>query len=220
MPKIAEFRDLLKNSSASLEARLEALKFITHFIGDLHQPLHVSDDHDRGGNEVHVRFFGKSMNLHSVWDAGIIDHAGLDEDTFASELLNNIDATKIASIQAGSVIDWTNATHTLAKPHVYKLPGGDTPKLGQNYYDLNADTVDATATRQTLAEILGVTIHAPDEKAIFFDGPKAVKIMVTGKLFDDSSHFAENHPKTGNHRGSGVATLWEVHPVWRVEPVP
>jgi hypothetical protein len=77
-----------------------------------------------------------------------------------------------------------------------------------------------TATRKALAEILGVKIHAPDGKAIPFDGPKAVKIKVIGKLFDDSSHFAADHPKTGNNHGSGVATLWEVHPVWRVERVP
>jgi len=78
----------------------------------------------------------------------------------------------------------------------------------------------ATATRKALAEILGVKIHAPDGKPIFFDGSKAVKITVTGKLFDDSSHFAKDHPKTGNNHGSGVATLWEVHPVWRVERAP
>jgi hypothetical protein len=150
VPKIAEFRAVLKDSNASLEARLEAMKFITHFIGDLHQPLHVADNHDKGGNDVKVKFFGKSMNLHSLWDSGIIDHAGLDEDTFASELIDNIDPTKIASIQAGSVIDWTNVNHALAKPHVYKLPGGDVPKLGQKYYDLNADTVDEQLTKAGL----------------------------------------------------------------------
>jgi hypothetical protein len=78
----------------------------------------------------------------------------------------------------------------------------------------------ATATRKALAEILGVKVHAPGGKPIFFDGPKAVKITVTGKLFDDASHFAQDHPKTGSNHGSGVATLWEVHPVWRVERAP
>ena len=77
-----------------------------------------------------------------------------------------------------------------------------------------------TATRKALAAILGVKIHAPDGKPIPFDGPKAVKIKVTGRLFNDSSHFAKDHPKTGNNHGSGVATLWEVHPVWRVERAP
>jgi hypothetical protein len=102
------------------------------------------------------------MNLHSLWDSGIIDHAGLDEDTFASELIENIDPDKIMSLQTGSVNDWTNANHALAKPHVYKLPSGDVPKLGQKYYDLNADTVDEQLTKAglRLARILNESFPA------------------------------------------------------------
>jgi nuclease S1 len=57
VPKIAEFRDVLTDRNASMADRLEALKFITHFIGDLHQPLHVADNHDKGGNDVRPEIF-------------------------------------------------------------------------------------------------------------------------------------------------------------------
>jgi len=162
VPKIAEFRAVLKDPSAMLEARLEAMKFITHFIGDLHQPLHVADNHDKGGNDVKLKFFGKNMNLHSLWDSGIIDRAGLDEDTFASELLQNIDAALIPSMQAGTVVEWANANHALAKPHVYKLPKEPVPKLGQDYYDANADLVDDQLTKAglRLARILNESFPA------------------------------------------------------------
>ena len=55
--KIKEFRDVLKDKNNSLEDRQMALRFVIHLIGDVHQPLHVGDDDDRGGNQVQVRFF-------------------------------------------------------------------------------------------------------------------------------------------------------------------
>jgi len=50
-----------------------ALEFLTHFVGDVHQPLHVSYLYDLGGNDVKVEFFGTQTNLHHVWDTNMID---------------------------------------------------------------------------------------------------------------------------------------------------
>jgi hypothetical protein len=50
-----------------------SLKFLVHFLGDIHQPLHVGFTADHGGNSIHGTFFGKQMNLHQVWDNGLID---------------------------------------------------------------------------------------------------------------------------------------------------
>ena len=58
--------------------RLEALKFVAHFIGDAHQPLHAIDNHDRGGNDVRVRLIGSPeprQNLHHVWDTDLVNLA-------------------------------------------------------------------------------------------------------------------------------------------------
>ncbi len=76
---------ILRNRSATAQARADALRFIIHFVGDIHQPLHDATNNDRGGNCVPVAFFGHapqetnvtaesySPNLHSVWDVNIID---------------------------------------------------------------------------------------------------------------------------------------------------
>ncbi len=72
------------------------------------------------------------------------------------------------------------------------------------------------AVRQALAAKLGVDIPKPG-RTLFFDGPKAVQVSVIGPAFDDSSHWTSKHPKTGNKHGSGVSTLWEIHPVWDVK---
>lgn len=51
--------------------RKEALMYLIHFIGDIHQPLHT-EDKDRGGNEIDVRFDGRKENLHGIWDSDIL----------------------------------------------------------------------------------------------------------------------------------------------------
>ncbi|HET6553574.1 MAG TPA: S1/P1 nuclease [Dyella sp.] len=66
--------------------RLEALKFVVHFIGDEHQPLHGGSRDDKGGNAYQVQFNDKGSNLHSVWDSGLLKTRGLDYKAYADEL--------------------------------------------------------------------------------------------------------------------------------------
>lgn len=60
--KIDDFRAALANSSSTTQ-RAEALKFLIHFVGDIFDPMHCVDNHDRGGNSVRVTFFGKITTL-------------------------------------------------------------------------------------------------------------------------------------------------------------
>lgn len=76
---------ILRNPKSAPQARADALRYIIHFVGDIHQPLHDATNNDRGGNCVPVTFFGKapqetnataesfSPNLHSVWDVDILE---------------------------------------------------------------------------------------------------------------------------------------------------
>ena len=70
---IEQERHLLADPAASREERAEALRFLIHFMGDLHQPLHVGDNGDRGGNQRAVTFLGHATDLHKVWDGELID---------------------------------------------------------------------------------------------------------------------------------------------------
>ena len=54
-----------------------ALRFLAHFVGDLHQPLHVSNSEDWGGNKIKVNWYGKKANLHGIWDYEILEKAGI-----------------------------------------------------------------------------------------------------------------------------------------------
>jgi len=66
---IEKFRDELADQSLSELKRAEALRFLAHFIADVHQPLHVGRYEDRGGNKIAVRIDGRKANLHKFWDA-------------------------------------------------------------------------------------------------------------------------------------------------------
>jgi hypothetical protein len=67
--------------------------------------------------------------------------------------------------------------------------------------------------RREFAEALDANIT---KAAKFFDGPRAVQVTVTGFSFFDASHTCNSQPKVGCGHGSGVSTLWEVHPVLAV----
>lgn len=60
------------SSNAPDAARLKALKYVVHFVADVHQPLHGGFADDRGGNQFQVLAFGKGTNLHALWDSGLI----------------------------------------------------------------------------------------------------------------------------------------------------
>jgi hypothetical protein len=60
-------------STASDVERLKALKYLVHFVADVHQPLHAGYADDRGGNRYQVQAFGRGTNLHSLWDTGLIE---------------------------------------------------------------------------------------------------------------------------------------------------
>ena len=77
---------LLANRQLSDVERLQALKFVVHLVGDLHQPLHAGYGHDRGGNNYQLQFNGRGTNLHSVWDSGMFYTLQLNDDRFLQRL--------------------------------------------------------------------------------------------------------------------------------------
>lgn len=76
---ILESERIVRNTKASSSERTDALKFLIHFIGDLHQRLHTGRPEDNGATKIDVTWMGTDMNLHRVWDSGMIDtgHAEL-----------------------------------------------------------------------------------------------------------------------------------------------
>lgn len=91
-----------------------ALESLGHWVGDIHQPLHVSFEDDRGGNDIRVS--GCSKNLHAVWDNCLVEYAvGLDVPKAVAALMQTITSEKQALWGGSSPRVWANETFALAK---------------------------------------------------------------------------------------------------------
>lgn len=114
----------------SRSARLEALRFLVHFIVDVHQPLHVGRAEDRGGNTVDVRYGGTTVNLHRFWDTDVLEIAGLSRAEYEARL-EPIVAVLAADEQTPSPETW--AAESLAlRPWVYDF---ERPRSGAALLD-------------------------------------------------------------------------------------
>jgi hypothetical protein len=71
--------EVLADKNALLDDRRLALVFVVHLMGDLHQPLHVADDDDWGGNKKPVSFEGWKANLHKLWDNSVSESSLRDD---------------------------------------------------------------------------------------------------------------------------------------------
>jgi len=111
---IATDLEVLKTSNDDA-AKLASLKFVGHWVGDIHQPLHVSFADDRGGN--HIRETGPCANsLHTVWDACIIEKKlGDDPQTVARDLLDGVPQSDKEAWIAVPVAGWANESFQVTR---------------------------------------------------------------------------------------------------------
>lgn len=137
--QIPEMQAVLANKDLPLVQRQIALRFLIHFIGDLHQPLHVGRDEDAGGNKIKVIWFGKSTNLHTLWDTQLIDFQKWSYTEYATNI-DTVDRNEIMMIQSGSLEDWAFQSHQLSDIIYDKTPSGS--NLSYNYNFLFFDRLN------------------------------------------------------------------------------
>lgn len=120
--KLEQFVGELGDPATALDERRIALKFVLHLIGDLHQPLHVADDHDAGGNQKLVSVRGSSAgNLHFYWDVPLVERLGKDPNRIAARLVARISPQQRLAWSSDTVVDWAWETFRLAREHAYGL---------------------------------------------------------------------------------------------------
>jgi hypothetical protein len=132
---------ILQDKNADPAARVNALMYVIHFMGDMHQPLHEEDNNDRGGNCVPVAFLttapkatsagNYSPNLHAIWDTQLVETVGKVNrnsadaksqiESFASSLQTQY-ASEInqALLSPTDLVTWANQAHAIAIAHSYK----------------------------------------------------------------------------------------------------
>jgi hypothetical protein len=107
---------VLKDPKADKAARAEALKFVVHFVGDLHQSLQDEDDGDKGGNARHVIFDAKPDNLHWVWDTGLLEHISRNPEALAAELDRRITPQERADYDSAYARLYTCKGNVIRRP--------------------------------------------------------------------------------------------------------
>ncbi|MHB8477992.1 MAG: S1/P1 nuclease [Steroidobacteraceae bacterium] len=155
--KIREFIAELNNPTTGKQEQRFALQFLLHFVGDVHQPLHASDDHDQGGNHKIVTAPDiAANNLHHDWDTVFVNRIGPNEATIARQLIANITDAQRSQWQKGTAADWAMESFGVAKRHTYGLlPAASQP----NHYQLSAVYVtDAIAVTQEQLSKAGVRL--------------------------------------------------------------
>ena len=107
-----------------------ALRFLAHFVGDLHQPLHVGNGEDWGGNKIRVNWYGKEANLHGIWDYEILKKAGITYPD-SLEYLQEIKPEDSTS----DVLAWIRTSFRLARNNAYKDTEGNLIASGDTLSD-------------------------------------------------------------------------------------
>lgn len=108
---IKKDQEILKDGSQPDQARLEALKLLGHWVGDIHQPLHVSFQDDRGGSSIYAAGMCSGA-LHGVWDGCIIERQmGKDAKAIASKLYASLAENQARSWQSDSPIEWADESY-------------------------------------------------------------------------------------------------------------
>ena len=134
---------VLGDSSASRESRLEALKWIVHFVADLHQPLHAVEE-ARGGNDIKLPAFGSpkcgdyDCNLHWVWDSLLLEHTGLSQEDYVRRMNELIAEKRLEKQAGGTAVDWANESHVQARRLVDPRPAA----VDEAYYQANIALVN------------------------------------------------------------------------------
>ena len=136
--KIEEMINLLEDESTSDSLEVMALKFLVHLVGDLHQPLHVGNGQDRGGNDVRVKFFYEPSNLHRVWDSGMINHKLYSYSELAA-IIDRADDAETENWLKGTAADWANECLQYRK-QIYDIENPD--RLGYEYVYRNWDLLE------------------------------------------------------------------------------
>ncbi|MCJ7421094.1 S1/P1 nuclease [Sphingomicrobium astaxanthinifaciens] len=131
---------LLADHDLPTSVRVEALAFLLHFVGDLHQPMHAGDMGDRGGNDVEA-LYGviDETNLHAIWDGYLAERAFTTPPGGPEGLVAGYDRADLDAFKQGDVVDWSRDMWEVSKTYAYPLL-------------LDADPCDAEVERPVLSQ--------------------------------------------------------------------
>ncbi len=133
---IAYCKVMIMNDNTTDDDKAFYLKMLIHLIGDLHQPMHLGLQEDRGGNDFKLQWNYKDTNMHRVWDTQMIESFGMS----FSELADNaafLSKKEVKTIEEGTVVDWITETHILTNDIYKSAEQGENLRGRYSYKYLN-----------------------------------------------------------------------------------
>ncbi len=124
VPKLLDCMVMLRHPDAPKKEKAESLQFLAHLLSDVHQPLHVGNGKDRGGNDVDVTFGEKTGSLHWIWDSAVIEAQETEPEVYAQNLLKTLDPAVTKQWRDSDYSDWVKESLEL-RDQVYRLPTPD-----------------------------------------------------------------------------------------------
>jgi len=145
----------LANRALERRERRLAFSHLCHFVGDLHQPLHVGYADDRGGNDVSVRYRGQSTNLHRYWDSGLIEQQ-VDSLGELLDLLRKRPDQAPTLWSPADTYAWTNESFSLMRNFAYPVSRTIDERFEERSWQVTLQQLDSASGR--LAAILEVVL--------------------------------------------------------------
>ena len=131
--KIREFARVLSNKRLFYFDRKDALKFLIHLVGDIHQPMHLGNLSDRGGNDIDVLANGDATNLHALWDSGLIIRGEDSLVQYAEKLDARTTEEEMREWTKSYVETWSNESRELCLKYGYALSLTEDGELTDEY---------------------------------------------------------------------------------------
>ena len=158
--KIRQFSAVLADPAASQDDKTVALEFLLHFVGDVHQPLHAADNHDKGGNAVSVTYSyrdvattrTKTTNLHAYWDTVTVARLGAEPEMVAASLIADMPKRFTGKWREDDPAMWAQQSFVVAGRTAYRLPKA---KAGQPVTITASYAAAATSAARRQLELAG-----------------------------------------------------------------
>ena len=125
----------LRSGNLSDSLKADHLKMLIHMIGDMHCPMHAGRLSDLGGNQVLVKWFGRDVKLHAVWDDLIVESVRKWSYSEWQREIDNVSKEEREAMAAGTPLDWMNETVEICKKVYEDAPAGS--ELSWDYQNEN-----------------------------------------------------------------------------------
>lgn len=122
--KVTEFSNLIMQGKLSTDDHKDILRFIVHIVGDLHQPMHVGNGTDKGGNDVKVTWFREETNLHRVWDSQMINHMQYSYTEYAQQIQLGMKEADKSKLMNSDIMNYVYSSRSL-REQIYDIGDGN-----------------------------------------------------------------------------------------------